>query len=92
MMRHCINPDLLTGVDSFGACSCGELRDFKAEMGKEGMKYPLATSILMQVTRYLCVGLLCCVNSVCAARPTETAVICALQNAKIQTISHIVCS
>jgi len=34
-----------------------------------------------------------CVISACvAARPAETAVICALQNNKIWTVSHIVCS
>jgi hypothetical protein len=79
-------------VDNFAACSCRELRDFKAEMGKEDMKYPLATSTLMRVTRYLCMGPLCRVNSAYAARPAETPVICALQNAKIRTVSDIVCS
>jgi hypothetical protein len=59
------------------------LRDFKAEMGKEGMKYPLATSILMQVTHYLCMGPLRSVIPACAAWPAETAVTCALQKAKI---------
>jgi len=52
-------------------------------MGKGGMNYPFATFTLMQVTNYLCMGLLPCVNSACAARPAETAVICAFQNDKI---------
>jgi len=34
----------------------------------------------MQVIHYLCMGPLRCVNSACAARAAETAVICALQS------------
>lgn len=68
-------------MDSFGACSCGELRDFKAEMGKRGMKYPSATSTLVQVTHCLCMGPLRWVISACAARP---AVICAFQKLKYE--------
>jgi hypothetical protein len=69
----------LVGADSFAACSYRELRDFKAEMGKGGVRYPSTISTLMQVTHYLCMGLLHCVNSACAA---EIDVICGLQNAK----------
>jgi hypothetical protein len=82
----------LTGADSFATCSRGELRDFKVEVGKGDMKYPFATSILMQVTHYLCMCLLRSFNSACAARAAESAVICALQNDKIRTVSRIVCS